>query len=216
MVERTGSRATRRPLRRDAIIEAGIAIADADGIDALSMRRVGAALGVQAMSLYNHVANKQDLLDGMVAHLLAGMEAPGGADVPWREVARSVGRAYRQLGLDHPALFPHILARPFGSDESVAALEQYLAVFRHAGFPPAHTYLAFTLLTSFVEGFTLDEITRKDQRQRADPVGNPLHLAGPDRYPVVRDVFTAGRVADDEAFERCLGLVIGAIERLAP
>ena len=66
----------RKPLSRERILEAGLALADEDGIDALSMRKLGQSLGFEAMSLYNHVANKDDLLDGMLDLVLAEMEPP--------------------------------------------------------------------------------------------------------------------------------------------
>src|SRR5438128_7764505 len=70
----------RKPLTRERILEAGLAMADANGIDALSMRKLGQELGFEAMSLYNHVANKDDLLDGMLDIVLAEMETPQGED----------------------------------------------------------------------------------------------------------------------------------------
>src|SRR4051795_12521848 len=71
---------TRKPLSRDRILEAALAHADAQGIESLSMRKLGRALGFEAMSLYNHVANKDDLLDGMLDLVLAEMEAPQPGD----------------------------------------------------------------------------------------------------------------------------------------
>jgi AcrR family transcriptional regulator len=66
----------RKPLSRDRILDAAVAFADEHGIDALSMRKLGQQLGFEAMSLYNHVANKDDLLDGMLDLVLAEMEPP--------------------------------------------------------------------------------------------------------------------------------------------
>src|SRR6266567_774289 len=71
---------TRKPLSRARILESALALADESGIDALSMRKLGQSLGFEAMSLYNHVANKDDLLDGMLDLVLAEMEPPGPED----------------------------------------------------------------------------------------------------------------------------------------
>jgi AcrR family transcriptional regulator len=205
----------RQPLTRTLIFETGIAIADAEGIDAITMRRVAATLNVQAMSLYNHVSNKRDLLDGMAAHLLATLAVPDIAAMSWRELAGRVGRAYRQLGLDHPALYPYVLERPFGSPESLATLDAFLNVFREAGFSPTGNYLAFSLFTGFVEGFTLDEITRRNQRSLRDPVKNPLLSEDvPANYQAAYEVFALGAIPDGDAFDRCLELVLDAMEAL--
>lgn len=205
----------RQPLTRTLILEAGIVIADAEGIEAVTMRRVGAALGVQAMSLYNHVSSKRDLLDGMAAHLIASLAQTRSQSPHWRDVSRDVGRAYRQLGLDHPALFPYVIDRPFGDAESLEALDGLFGVFRRAGFSPRATYLVFLTLTSFVEGFTLDEITRRTLTGFHDAVRNPMlsdDLAA--AHPVVFEVYEGGKVDNDEAFEHCLEVVLDAIESL--
>lgn len=214
MAKRTNSM-SRQPLSRDRILDTAIALADAEGIDAVSMRRVAAALGVQAMSLYNHVASKQDILDGVAARLIATVTAPDIATIDWRDLLGGVGRAYRQVGLDHPNVFPLVLERPFGAPESVATLDAALDALRRAGFSPTATYIGFYLLSSFVEGYTHDEITRRRHDALRDPVKNPVAGAGvQDRFPALFEVFTAGALDDDETFERCLVLVIDAIARL--
>jgi len=205
----------RQPLTRTLILETGIEIADAEGIDAVTMRRVGAALGVQAMSLYNHVASKRDLLDGMAAHLIASLGRSGSPSLHWKDVSRQVSQAYRRLGLDHPALFPYVIERPFGDAESLDALEGMFGIFRRDGFSPRATYLVFLTLTSFVEGFTLDEITRRTLTGFHDAVRNPMlsdDLAS--AHPVVFEVYDQGKVDNDAAFERCLEVVLDAIESL--
>jgi len=205
----------RQPLTRTLILETGIAIADADGIEAVTMRRVGMALGVQAMSLYNHVASKQDLLDGMAAHLIAHFAQVDSVSSHWKDVCRAVGQAYRQLGRDHPALFPYVIERPFGDPVSLEALNGLFGVFRRAGFSPQATYLGFLTLTGFVEGFTLDEITRRTEVGFRDPARNPIasgDLAA--AHPVVFEVFDTGKVANDAAFDRCLEVVLDAMDAL--
>jgi AcrR family transcriptional regulator len=210
-----GNTGRRRTLTRERILDAGIAIADAEGIDAVTIRRVSAALNVHPMSLYNHVSKKDDLLDGMAARLLGGLAIPDIASMHWKQVTRAVGGSYRRLGLDHPALFPYIVSRPYGSSDSVSTLDQFLGAYRRSGFSPTSAYLAFVLLTGFVEGFTLGEISRRRPGLDQDPVINAsLAASPPDVYPAMSGVFVDGMMSDDEAFERCLDLVIVAIERL--
>ncbi len=205
----------RQPLTRTLILGTGIAIADADGIEAVTMRRVGAALGVQAMSLYNHVASKQDLLDGMAAHLIAHFAQVDSVSSHWKDVCWAVGQAYHQLGRDHPALFPYVIERPFGDPASLAALDGLFGVLRQAGFSSRATYLAFITLTSFVEGFTLDEITRRSGPALGDPIRNPMAAGNlATAHPLVFEVLGAGMVANDAAFDRCLEIVLDAMESL--
>src|SRR3954466_15078166 len=79
--------AQRAPLSRERVLRAGLALADEQGIESLSMRKLGEVVGVEAMSLYNHVANKEDLLDGMIDVVFAEIELPSG-ELDWRTVMR--------------------------------------------------------------------------------------------------------------------------------
>src|SRR4051794_13803374 len=81
-----GSRRPRVPLSRERVLQAAVAFADGNGVESLSMRKLGEALGVEAMSLYNHVANKVDLLDGMIDVVFSEIELPSGTD--WRTAMR--------------------------------------------------------------------------------------------------------------------------------
>jgi AcrR family transcriptional regulator len=205
---------SRGALSRDLILDTAIALADAEGIDAITMRRIGAALGVQAMSLYHHVDNKQDLLDGMAGRLLGTLAIPADDARDWQDLIRSVAHAYRRLGLDHPAIFPYVLERPFGNPASIAALETVFVAFRIAGYSKRATYLGFSLLTSFVEGFTLDELHRRGAISNRNPAS--AMRPGEDQlaaHPTAHDVFANGMASDDETFEACLDLVIQALER---
>ena len=96
-----GARKPREPLSRERVLRAGMAFADASGISSLSMRKLGEALGVEAMSLYNHVANKDELLDGMVDLVFSEIELPDvGAD--WRTAMRERAESARQALGRHP------------------------------------------------------------------------------------------------------------------
>ena len=96
------STATRPPLSRLRIARAALAVVDRDGLDALSMRRLGAELGVEGMAIYRHFPNKAAVLAGIVEVLLAELVIPPPSNVPWQAVFREVSRAYRALLLRHP------------------------------------------------------------------------------------------------------------------
>ena len=89
----------RTPLNRDRIARAALGLVDSEGLAALTMRRLGSELGVEAMSLYNHVTNKDDLLDAIVDRVYAEVELPA-TDLPWKEQARGVFRGFRQVEVE--------------------------------------------------------------------------------------------------------------------
>lgn len=205
----------RVPLTRERVLDAAIALADREGVDALSMRRLGAELGVQAMSLYNHVASKQDLLDGVAGRLLAGMEIPPPAEAGWEDGLRQVCRSYRCLAHDHPGLFPTVLARPLASPEVLPPLEATLIFLRKAGLDAEAALDVFQACASFVGGFALGEINRRE-----DPVsgtsrngrgGWPADHLLDDRYPVTAEVLRQASPDLDRAFEVGLDLLIGGL-----
>ena len=104
----TGQRA---PLTRDRILTAALELIDREGLEALSMRKLGAELGVEAMSLYNHVANKDDVLDGVVTLLWSEIASRTPTTGPWDEQARDFANAVRATAHAHPQAYPLVLTR---------------------------------------------------------------------------------------------------------
>src|SRR4051794_12992682 len=135
---------SRKPLSRERILETGLALADKDGIDALSMRKLGQALGFEAMSLYNHVANKDDLLDGMLDLVLAEMEAPrpGEGLAGIRKAAISAHESLRHHPWAAGALMTPARVRPL----RLAFMDALLGALRSAGFSPETTYHAYHVI----------------------------------------------------------------------
>src|SRR5689334_12674118 len=113
---------TRTPLSRDRVAAAALELIDREGLDSLSMRKLGAALGVEAMSLYNHVDNKDDLLDAVSEMLhreiLAGYDPPASGN--WQERARSMAFSYWHLAQAHPNAFAIVGSRPVSSPAGIA------------------------------------------------------------------------------------------------
>ena len=100
-LEITGAKPRREPLTRDRIIRTAVRIMDEEGLEAVSMRRIGRELGVEAMSLYNHVEDKEDILDSICEVVVSDFRIPD-AD-GWNEAARLAAREYRRLLLAHPS-----------------------------------------------------------------------------------------------------------------
>jgi AcrR family transcriptional regulator len=148
----TPTRARRRPLSRERVLRAAIAFADERGVEALSMRKLADELGVQAMSLYNHVANKEDLLDGILDSALAEIAVPS-PDVDWRAQIRAVAISAHETMLRHPwAAELSVRAKP--GPGRLQYSESLLAGFRNGNFAKELTFHAYHIVESYIQGFT--------------------------------------------------------------
>ena len=149
----------RTPLTRERVLRAAIALADDDGVEALSMRRLGHELGVEAMSLYNHVASKNDLLDGMVDLVVGEIELPSG-DEPWDSAVKTCATSFHATLLRHPWACSLVMS-PRGTPTAralsprLAYMEWLLRRLREAGFSPELTYHAYHAVDAHVLGFTM-------------------------------------------------------------
>ncbi len=147
---------TRKPLNKERVLEQAIALADKDGIDALSMRKLGQALGVEAMSLYNHVANKGELVAAMVDRVVERFDLPD--DGRWDDAIRRCALSAYDLLHEHPwacslAVAPSD-ARLIGGPR-IRYMEWLLRRLRKAGFSAELAYSAYHTLDSHIFGFTL-------------------------------------------------------------
>jgi AcrR family transcriptional regulator len=146
----------RSPLSRQRILETAVAIVDEEGAEALTMRRLGAALGVEAMSIYNHIPNKAALLDGIVEVVIGEIELPDGAE-DWRDKIRRLGRSYRKMALRHPNFVPLLATRPFSATPALQPVEVVFAALEEAGLDARAAVDAYRLMASFALGYTMTE-----------------------------------------------------------
>ncbi|HRA74886.1 MAG TPA: TetR/AcrR family transcriptional regulator [Propionicimonas sp.] len=146
----------RRPLSGTRIIEAAVTVADRGGLAAVSMRHVGAELGVEAMSLYHHVANKEALLDALADWIFARIELPE-AGQPWR--TGMVGRASsaRQVLAAHPWALGLIESRTVPGHALLRHHDAVIGCLRGGGFPVVLASHAFSVIDAYVYGFVLTE-----------------------------------------------------------
>jgi AcrR family transcriptional regulator len=145
---------TRTPLNRDRILDAALRLVDEGGLDSLSMRKLGQTLGVEAMSLYNHVANKHDVVNGIVDRVADEIEPPSMTeewDVAIRKSAISAHQALRR----HPWACPLMMSPSYVVPERIRYMEALLARLRNAGFSPDATYHAYHVLDAHIFGFSL-------------------------------------------------------------
>src|SRR5438876_3195425 len=153
----TGHAAARRtPLSRDQVLQAAVALADEGGVGALSMRKLGQVLGVEAMSLYNHVANKSDLLDGMIDIVFSEIGLPAG-DMGWKSAMRQRAISAREaLGRHHWAI-GLMESRRSPGPATLRHHDAVLGCLRTAAFSIEMTAHAYSLLDSYIYGFALQE-----------------------------------------------------------
>jgi AcrR family transcriptional regulator len=216
----TSTAARREPVTRDRAITAAVALADAQGLGSLSMRRLAQELGVEAMSLYHHVANKEAVLDGMVDRVFAEIElpAPGAA---WKEAMRDRARSARTTLLRHPWAISLLDSRSSPGPATLRHHDAVLGCCRAAGFSPAMAAHALSLIDSYVHGFVTAEVALPfregdDLTEVLEPMLAPYSA---DEHPnllwlTTEHVLQPGyRYADE--FEFGLGLVLDGLEAAA-
>ena len=146
----------RTPLSRERVLRAAIALVDQSGIESLTMRRLGQELGVEAMSLYNHVANKDQLLDGMVDLVFSEIDLPsGGAD--WKPAMRQRAVSARQTLSRHRWAIGLMESRTSPGPATLRHHDTVIGSLRDAGFSVEMAAHAFSVLDSYIYGFALQE-----------------------------------------------------------
>lgn len=146
----------RTPLNREKILRAALAFADANGIESLSMRKLGETVGVEAMSLYNHVPGKADLLNGLIDLVFSEIELPS-AEVGWREAMYERAIAVRAVLSRHRWAIGLMESRTSPGPATLRHHDAVLGCLRQAGFPIALAAHAYALLDSYIYGFALQE-----------------------------------------------------------
>jgi AcrR family transcriptional regulator len=209
----------RSPLSRERVLQAAIDLADRDGIESLSMRKLGQELGVEAMSLYNHVRNKEDLLDGMVDLVFGEIDLPAGG-VDWRTAMRRRAISARQVLLRHPWAIGLMESRLHPGLATLRHHDAVLASLRTAGFSIEMAAHAYSVLDSYIYGFTLNEQTLPfDSSQGVAEVGGSIFRDFPaHEYPYLAEMYIEHAMkpgynyADEFAFG--LDLILDGLERL--
>ena len=152
------TRRERRPaLTHERVVAAAVELADDQGIEALSMRKLAQALGVEAMSLYHHVANKDALLDGLVDLVFGEVQLPAPAGAAWRAPMRARMVSLHDALRRHPWATAVLESRTSPGAPSLHQHEACLAVLRAGGFSVRHALLAFAVLDAYVLGFAVQE-----------------------------------------------------------
>jgi AcrR family transcriptional regulator len=151
----------KRPgLTRARIVATALELADREGLDAVTLRRVAAELGVHVTSLYNHVPTKEAVLDGMIERLVADARLPKSA-IPWDEWVRRFASSMRAVARRHPGAFAVFHTRPIQGPEAAAYAEAALAAFCAGGFDVGQAYGAVKATTNAVLGLVLEDVAHR-------------------------------------------------------
>jgi AcrR family transcriptional regulator len=207
----------RKPLSRDRILAAALELVDEQGIDALSMRKLGQVLGYEAMSLYNHVANKEDLLAGILDLVLAEMQPPdpAGGFPAIRDGALSAHEALKR----HPWAASMLMSPSGIRPARINYMEALLASLRGAGLSPETTYHAYHALDAHIIGFSLWASTHGKMPEGIDDARAWFEEMIPvATFPYLHEHglqhLEEGPLHDVSAFEFTLDLLLDGLERL--
>jgi AcrR family transcriptional regulator len=216
MAQRTTKKA-RSALTRDRVVKTAVSLAEAGGLDSLSMRNLAAELGAAPMALYRHVTNKEDLLTGMVDLVFAEMYAPAiGED--WKAELRQRGTSARAALQRHRWAVGLMEARLHPGPASAAHHNATMGCLREAGFPFREAVHAYNLLDCFTYGFALQEqtIPFETAEESAEVAKTTVGERG-DEFPYLAEVVKElGKRGYDytEEFEFGLGFILDGLERL--
>ena len=207
---------TREPLTRERVVDAALRVMDQEGLEAVTMRRIAREVGVEAMSLYHHVEDKDDILDGICERVMAEFRFPEPTD-DWSENCRRAARAWRQLLKTHPNVMRLFAEQrgPVRSVDSMRPMEFALRLLRQAGISDRDTAQAFHAFGGYIQGYVMMELGSipggSDEAQLK--MQAEVAAALPDEFPTLREVLPHFAECDaDEQFEFGLDLLIRGLE----
>lgn len=207
----------RTPLSRERIIAAAVRLADEHGLATPSMRKIAEALGAEAMSLYNHVANKGELLNGMVDLVFAELDRPIPGDA-WQDAMRRHATSLRTALTRHPWALSLLQSRPNPGPGNLRHNNAVLGVLRDAGFDLTLTAHAVSVIDSYVYGFALQSATIPIDTPEnvAEVAAGILSDTDAEQYPYLTELIVGhalqpGYAYADE-FEYGLDLILDGLE----
>ncbi len=169
------------PLSSDRIVATARDVADRDGLDAVTLRRVATELGVHVTSLYNHVPTLDAIIDGIVELLVSEAELPGSVR-SWEEWVREFVAAVGELAVAHPGAFAALERRPVQGERALSSFEVALAAFARAGLSPVEAYSAIKATTHVALAIGVERALAA----RGDTAETALDVLPADRFPYLR------------------------------
>jgi AcrR family transcriptional regulator len=213
-----GAAPPRAPLNRDRVLQAAVELADSGGVEP-TMRKLGEALGVQAMSLYNHVANKDDLLDGMIDAVFGEIELPS-QEGSWKTAMRHRAVSVRSALSRHRWAIGLMESRTSPGPATLRHHDAVLGCLRAAGFSLELAAHAYAALDSYIYGFALQQASLpfRTSEEAVELADSMLRQFPADAYPhlaelTVQHVLRPGYDYADE-FEFGLDLILNGLDRV--
>lgn len=161
-----------QPLSRESIVAAAIEIADADGLEAVSIRRLATRLDARPMSLYSHIGRKGDLIDLMVDEVMAGAVIPGGPPTDdWREALRQIAQRTRESTRAHPWMIAAAFHRPFLGPNALRHIDQSLGAVSELPLSPERKRAVLLAIDTYTLGFVRWEVMSPKRKGRGGPCG---------------------------------------------
>lgn len=201
---------SRPGLDRERILAAGLDIADREGIDALTMRRLAAELDVEAASLYRYVESKDDLLNGVTDLVFSQVHVPPPDDRPWDRRLRMYLDAVRDTLRAHPNVLPEVARRPIMNASTLVIMEQGLGELIDLGIAPETAGWTIDILVNFIVGHVLAELSH-DTGTDPEALAEARSLLPEDLFPSVRAAFGQGPMRRDEQFEFAVEVLIAGL-----
>lgn len=209
----------RIPLTRERVLQAAMELADQGGLESLSMRRLGAALGVEAMALYYHVANREAIIDGLVGLVFGEIELPA-VEAGWRTAMRRRAISVREVLGRHPWAIGLMESRPNAGPASLRHHDAVLGSLRAGGFSIELAAHAYSVLDSYIYGFAMSHLSMPFEtgEEAASVAEDMLGAFDPAAYPYLVEIATEvvmqpGYDYGDE-FEYGLDLILEGLERV--
>jgi AcrR family transcriptional regulator len=204
------------PLSRERVLQAALQLADEGGIEALSMRKLAQGLGVQAMSLYNHVANKDDLLDGIVDRVVGEIEVPS-LETDWKSAMRQRSTSAHTVLLSHPWATMPLVSRVNVGPAMLRYVDATLGCLYEAGFSFEMADRAWNAIDSHIYGFTLQELNFPfEAAEYSEEAAKGLSLIPAEQYPYLNRLtqyVMEGRYDGIHDFEFGLELILSGLDR---
>ncbi|WHT23209.1 TetR/AcrR family transcriptional regulator [Crossiella sp. CA-258035] len=211
-----GAKPKRAPLSRERVVAAALALADEKGAAGVTMRAIAGQLGVEAMSLYNHVAGREDILNGMVDAVFAEIDLPA-ADTDWKQAMRARATAARAVLRRHPWAVGLLDSRRRPGPATLRHHNAVLGALRAGGFSVALAAHAFSVIDSYLYGFVLQESSLPfSNRAELDEVaGEILSELPAEAYPHLAELIADHALRPDyqyaDEFDFGLELILDAL-----
>jgi AcrR family transcriptional regulator len=209
---------TRLPLSRDRILQSALELVDEQGLGALTMRKLGQRLGFEAMSLYNYVANKEDVIDGMLGLVLAEAELPPTAE-DWASAVRATAVSVHDALRRHPWAAGELLTYGRVRPARLQYMESLLTQLREGGLPAETAYVAYHVLDAHIFGFSLWEGSHSFTAEQVEEMSAVFEeVITPEEFPYLREHgkqhYDEGPHHDINSFELGLDLIIGGLKKM--